>query len=359
MEEKNPAFFSSFESAEKAYSKYREIDPFPAIPPALLNSADIADYVRMTGMIYPFYMDDLQGATYNVRLKGLCVYYTEEQRDSSFSRHIFCVGQDDSDMPHAEKNKSMYEVKNELRLAPNSITFITLEPVFQVPDYFALRFNLKISHIYKGLLLGTGPIIDPGFQGRLSIPLHNLTSRDYIFHENDQIITLEFTKMSPYRMIPEKMKAGRKGEYKQTNIPMHRQVTDYLGKALGEYNSDGIVSSVIGSTEKAKRVAKSAKRHALTAEKIANEMGSKIDKQSQMSIAVSLIGIIVALVVAFFTLMLPSYQLIQTVTDTQSDYKKAISELERKVDILMEERSTAPDDETDDVRVSENMAPDI
>ncbi len=30
------------------------------------------------------------------------------------------------------------------------------------------------SIVYKGLLLGTGPIVDPGFVGKLYIPLHKL-----------------------------------------------------------------------------------------------------------------------------------------------------------------------------------------
>ena len=57
-------------------------------------------------------------------------------------------------------------------LAPNSIAFVALEPCFRIPEYMALRFNLKIKHIYKGLLLGTGPLVDPGFSGKLFIPLH-------------------------------------------------------------------------------------------------------------------------------------------------------------------------------------------
>lgn len=28
-----------------------------------------------------------------------------------------------------------------------------------------LRFNLSVSNAYKGVLLGTGPIVDPGFEG--------------------------------------------------------------------------------------------------------------------------------------------------------------------------------------------------
>ena len=43
------------DDAAARFQKYGGIDPFPDIPPALLNSADISDYVASTGMIYPFY----------------------------------------------------------------------------------------------------------------------------------------------------------------------------------------------------------------------------------------------------------------------------------------------------------------
>ena len=36
------------------FIKFKSVDPFPDIPPALLNSADIHSYVKTTGMIFPF-----------------------------------------------------------------------------------------------------------------------------------------------------------------------------------------------------------------------------------------------------------------------------------------------------------------
>jgi hypothetical protein len=69
--------------------------------------------------------------------------------------------------------------------------------MFRVPSYIAIRFNLKITNVYRGILLGTGPIIDPGFVGRLSLPLHNLTLNQYEFTGGEGLIWMEFTKISP------------------------------------------------------------------------------------------------------------------------------------------------------------------
>jgi deoxycytidine triphosphate deaminase len=81
-------------------------------------------------------------------------------------------------------------------LRRNSIAFVQVEPVFRIPDYIALRFNLKILHVHRGILLGTGPLVDPGFVGNLYIPLHNLTDSDYTFKGGEGLIWMEFTKVS-------------------------------------------------------------------------------------------------------------------------------------------------------------------
>jgi hypothetical protein len=47
-------FAQTDEEAEVRYEKFKSLDPFPEIPPALLNSADIEDYVAKTGMLFPF-----------------------------------------------------------------------------------------------------------------------------------------------------------------------------------------------------------------------------------------------------------------------------------------------------------------
>ena len=152
-------FASSNQDAADRYARFSTRDPYPDIKPALLNSADISDYVAATGMVWPYYEDQdrLKPASYEVALLGECVFW-----DDVGIRQQDTINPGDS-----------------FELQPNSIAFVTLEPHLRLPQYIAVRFNLRISHIYKGILLGTGPLVDPGFEGRLSIPLHNLTTNTY------------------------------------------------------------------------------------------------------------------------------------------------------------------------------------
>jgi hypothetical protein len=63
--------------------------------------------------------------------------------------------------------------------------------------------------VHRGLLLGTGPLVDPGFHGSLLVPLHNLTSDEYTIRGDEGLIWVEFTKTSheadpaPVRNAPE------------------------------------------------------------------------------------------------------------------------------------------------------------
>jgi deoxycytidine triphosphate deaminase len=154
-------FAFSKEEAERRFKEAASKDPFPNIQPALLNSADIFDYVAKTAMIWPFKGEEIKSASYPARIGRHVVSWQENGKES------------DVELRDGEA----------FTLAPNSITFIETEEVFRLPDYIALRFNLKISNVHKGLLLGTGPLVDPGFEGKLLIPLHNLTSNDYVFRQ--------------------------------------------------------------------------------------------------------------------------------------------------------------------------------
>jgi hypothetical protein len=81
-------------------------------------------------------------------------------------------------------------------LPANSITFALIESRIMLPSYIAMRFNLRIKHVHRGLLLGTGPLVDPEFVGDLLIPLHNLTSDEYEINSDEGLIWMEFTKTS-------------------------------------------------------------------------------------------------------------------------------------------------------------------
>ncbi|WGS19235.1 MULTISPECIES: hypothetical protein [unclassified Bradyrhizobium] len=171
-------FADSEAVAETRSARYlvggKDIDPFPDIPRALLSSEDVKAYVRQTGMIHPFAEGHLKSASYEVGAGGRFIYWDEK----------------------GEKISKPIEKDGTITLPPNSISYVQVDITFRLPQYIAVRFNLRITRVHRGLLLGTGPLVDPGFHGKLLIPLHNLTSDEYTIRGDEGLIWMEFTKTS-------------------------------------------------------------------------------------------------------------------------------------------------------------------
>ncbi len=194
MNEMKKYFAISEEDALRRYEKYKNVDPFPDIPPALLNSAHIKAYIAKTGMVFPYFpaddskKDRITSASLTMTIGPEVLYW-------DFPKSAFLQ----------PKDKQCYSAKlkmeDEIMLRPNSITYLRPLERFNIPDYIAVRFNLRIVHVHRGLLLGTGPLLDPGYKGYPMIPVHNLTENTYTVRVGEQFINVEFTKISDVSSI--------------------------------------------------------------------------------------------------------------------------------------------------------------
>lgn len=174
---------SGVPSPEQRHDLFVTHDPYPEIAPTLLHAGYLASYAVTTGMIEPFDVGALEKpATYLVPLEGPVRYLDENGKRCSFYLSN-------------EKVENERDVRKEFELNSNSICYVTLKPRFRMPAYIAGRFNLLIRDVYRGLLVGTGPLVDPGFSGFLSIPVHNFTSNKYILRAGEGFVYFEFTKL--------------------------------------------------------------------------------------------------------------------------------------------------------------------
>lgn len=174
------------------------IEEIKEIPYSLLSSSDITKVVLATGAISPFYegggrKSRLKKASYEGRIGKKCYEYRSLKRLRAFKR--------DFDIPFVNDKYELTEIYDDIKdkglvVPKNGIIFVETDLEFRLPDFLALRFNLQIKHVHRGLLLGTGPLVDPGFVGKLCIPIHNLTDEDYYIDKNDGLIWVEFTKTS-------------------------------------------------------------------------------------------------------------------------------------------------------------------
>lgn len=188
------------EAAKTRAARYRDIDPFPDVPRALLSREHIVAYAKATAMIWPAHGIDkvtdgdlggaLKSASYETKPGSVFMYY-DDKGD--------LITLDLDEAGEAEKPGRILKRRKgpgTLRLPPNSITFVSTKDRFFLPSYIALRFNLRIKHVHRGLLLGTGPLVDPGYNRQILIPLHNLTDQEYHISTDEGLIWVEFTKTS-------------------------------------------------------------------------------------------------------------------------------------------------------------------
>ncbi|WP_256752333.1 hypothetical protein [Mesorhizobium sp. Mes31] len=178
------------------------------ISPSLLAAEHIADYVIATGLVSPFYLGGkkkrLKKASYEGRIGSKAYEFKK------------------GELVLVPFNK------NCLTVPANSIVFVECDLDFRLPEYIALRFNLQIRHVHRGLLLGTGPLVDPGYWGKLCIPLHNLTSKDYDIPISEGLIWIEFTKTTS-NVSPTKAIGSKPGPDQFWNIE------DFIRKASKHY----------------------------------------------------------------------------------------------------------------------------
>lgn len=187
------------------------------IPDTLLTSHHIIEVVKETGVVSPFFYseglrkDRLKKAAYEGRIGSKAYIY----KDKNCPERIF------------DSSKDEY-----LKVPRNSIVFVESDLDFRIPDFIALRFNLQIQHVHRGLLLGTGPLIDPGFWGKLCIPLHNLTDEDYEIPHDEGLIWIEFTKTT---LPPDKADKARAPQASATERKEHWDVEKFLHKAAEQF----------------------------------------------------------------------------------------------------------------------------
>lgn len=219
--------------AEERFRKYKDRDPFPSIAPALLNSADIADYAAHTGMIFPFDPSRLGPASYEMILGGEYLYWDEKGKKCTCN-----------DIKKGDK----------LVLIENSITYVSVRETFRIPNYIALRFNLRVKHVHSGLLLGTGPLVDPGFHGNLMIPIHNLTNNQYTIKPGEELISVEFTKVSqnPAWKLTNEEIIEKKGQYVENSGKNSKKSFEELLKKALPFGVGKVMSSLAGTLAEAR-----------------------------------------------------------------------------------------------------------
>lgn len=160
----------------------RKIFSPASIPAGMFSSPQILECLKSGLLLEAWEEGCLMPATYEMRLGAFSCWY------ANGLRAVWHLG------PQEDANRGIHA---SLSFKPNSLTFITTLEAFKMPCDVVARFNLLSKWVRKGLLLGTAPIVEPEFCGRLLIPIHNFSSNPVQIDFSERLIAVEFTKTLP------------------------------------------------------------------------------------------------------------------------------------------------------------------
>jgi dCTP deaminase len=85
--------------------------------------------------------------------------------------------------------------KGLLTISPGDFALVTTHEVISLPLTIAGHIGLRSAYAKKGLVLLSGPQIDPGFKGVLVVGLSNLSPRDIVIPYKAPFCTVEFFRL--------------------------------------------------------------------------------------------------------------------------------------------------------------------
>jgi deoxycytidine triphosphate deaminase/cell division protein FtsL len=322
-----------WELAKQNFEKWKDRDPFPKILPALLNSADIDDYMRATSMVFPYTQTKRKTASYALSVGTEIAYWDPEKTTDSPIHRL--------------------EVGDRVTIPSNSLIYVQTREIFQLPNYLAVRFNLHIDLVHKGLLLGTGPLVDPGFTGRLMVPLHNLTSNNYVLAVGDDFIWAEFTKTSTTDdwIIPEEQCLPREGSLVEfPERKTDKSLADYLDKAkLGHpslqpgLSHSTLQNAIPDAIARTRKTAEGAKESAAKAKKQVNRLTAFVTGIGLLTF-VGAAGVLWTQIQSSRSALLTTLGIVNNTNTAVQEQGHRISELENKISELQaaQPRSSQP-----------------
>ena len=306
------------------YANTKALDPFPDVPPALLNSAHIEDYVIATAMVFPYQPKRRKSASYAMRVGNRMAFY-------------------DPSRPQQTPYSDLKEFGSFV-LPPNSLVYVQTKELFQLPNYMAVRFNLHIELVHKGLLLGTGPLVDPGFSGRLLIPLHNMTANSYVLAEDDELIWVEFTKTSahPDWLPPKNARAMRgKPQANYADFPSpktNQRIEDYFGRARRPHESRPNAeaypfpaNAIPGRVEEARDLSEAAADNAVAAREGAAQSAAAAKRLTNIGLWGGVLAG-VSIILPLIALIISAWQMMQTNLQMADGSNGQVQALSRQLD---------------------------
>lgn len=121
----------------------------------------------------------------------------------------------------------------ELTIGPYQVAVIQTLETLNLPDFLIGRWNIRVKFAYRGLLWVGGAQVDPGFRGRLSCPIYNLSKIDVTLKHGEQLAMIDFvttTSIRPGVSKPFQWWDDKKLVFQQYSVDLESGVESQLQK---------------------------------------------------------------------------------------------------------------------------------
>jgi deoxycytidine triphosphate deaminase len=86
----------------------------------------------------------------------------------------------------------------ELLIRPYSVAVIQTRETLNIPHFLIGRWNIRVKFAYRGLLWVGGAQVDPGFRGRLSCPIYNLSTEPVTLKYEERLAMIDFVTTTSF-----------------------------------------------------------------------------------------------------------------------------------------------------------------
>jgi dCTP deaminase len=90
------------------------------------------------------------------------------------------------------------QIEGSLEIQPGDFALVMTHERLRLPTNMVGHFGLRSFYARKGLLLTSGPQVDPGFEGKLIVGLVNFSSQSVILHYLEKFCSLELHRLAKH-----------------------------------------------------------------------------------------------------------------------------------------------------------------
>lgn len=255
-------------------------DPCPEIPRGILLGDHIEKYIVKLNppLIDPCLRENIRAASYDLRLGN--EYYQHTDDGIHFDSADF---------------KKLTDDNQELTIPAHGLVVVTTLEELHMPRYLVGRWNLRLRLVYRGILWSGAAQVDPGFSGKLSCPLFNLSSQDVTIRRGDRMFSIDFEKTNEYTKESHQFRFGKDREKPGVDMALIPNID--LRKLSHQSTEHPLASSVLNLSHDITSVQKESRAATEKLEDTKEKLEERISGfESNMFLVLSIIFAAIALV---------------------------------------------------------------